>query len=250
MEGFPFYIPLGVFSLTTEIHTGPPNSCSSFSSCAHSDESTTFHIKAPKHCKSFTRLPWKKWRKLQKEIASRGAFFTSFTFLGMSETSGCFFSVKSLRQGEFRFWYCSSCFKSFKGGHRCDDFFQTFKPFRQSPQLKNSFPPLNLRLTSADKCLSFLYTLLEGQRPQIFRLCLVNNFEPQPCLEKLGSSVTKTANKFWNGSWVNSLRWKASILRDFEQLASQVISYLSRTLGNFYQRPSTFPGGFLHELTR
>lgn len=47
----------------------------------------------------------------------------------------------------------------------------SFKPsmsFHQSPQLKNSFP-----LTSADKCLSFLYTLLAGTKTTDFQTMFI-----------------------------------------------------------------------------
>lgn len=239
MEGFPFCTALGVFSLTTEISTGPPNSCSSFSSCAHSDENNFPHQNFPSIVRVSPGFHGGKWRKLQEKCNLQGA--PSSLLWHSSEwvkISGCFcFLSKSLRHGEFKIWYCSTVVVALNLSKAV-----TKKPLKLSKvwwflsNLQCLF--VNL-LNSRTRSLLHLLTSVSAsftrswqeQRPQIFRLCLVNYFEPQPCLDKLRSSVTKTANKFWNGSWVNSLPLKAIILRDFEQLASQVISYLSRTFG-------------------
>lgn len=122
--------------------------------------------------KSFTRLPWKKRRKLQEKLLQQ----TPSSLLSHSsewvKISGCFcFLSKSLRQGEFKIWYCSTVVVALNLSKAVKSVMISFKPsmsFRQSPQLKNSFP-----LTSADKCLSFLYTLLTGTETTDFQTMFI-----------------------------------------------------------------------------
>lgn len=164
MEGFPFVLHLVSFLWQLRFRR---------------DLQTLALLSLPAHIlmrtKSWTRLPWRKMKEAAREIASTNAFFTSFTFLGMSENQWLFFAFlsKSLRHrhGEFKIWYCSAVVVALNLSKAVTSVMISFKPsmsFHQS-QLKNSFPPLNLRLTSADKCLSFLYTLLAGTETTDFQ---------------------------------------------------------------------------------
>ncbi len=271
MEGFPSCIPLGVCSLTTEISTGPPNSCSSFSSCAHSDETQLSTLKLPGIVRVSPRFHG-------DEGSCNGNCFKGcllhFFHIPRNEWNGWVFLLslkKSTPQRNettlFRYWYCSSCFKFFQ--RRSQKTIETVKKWRflSNLQVFSSISSTQELVPSIESKAYICWQVSQlplhapGDRDHRFwdYVYFFNNLEPQPC-QKNGIISYKTGNKFWNGSWAMGKfttfesyyfgRCRKNNLTLVQVMSCHISIKMTchQTLGNFYQHQTTFLGGFLHDL--